>query len=1127
MIGDFAAGLADLLAFPTDAISLGMGAIKYPFKKVFTDSENPFAEGVANSWAGQFSQGIRDFNTDLFDSDPESKARRAGSDIGGFALDLFTGGSGTMMRQGIKRAANRATRRSGAKLMKKALADTAVTNTLINSGMSMLSGEGLTPTETGIAALGVMSAPSMIRRGVRIAASKHKLDDVQTEAQKWKSNLRRYDLYDERQGAVDLARQQGFDLDPIHTLSVKDEAKLDPILEMATDDLKKINPAIAEDLNRYDQLLSETQQRLQAIITPFEDAAGPTKELRELADKLGFAGVDLNKVRETLLTSKFDDLYDLFKKHPEAFPETGYMDAITGLPISNTKLALELDGARSKLTAKDLELNRDFFGRALRADLKANLDAGLISQDEYNRMLARSANIGYIPKVSMEHPTEVIDNLSGVTRSGSFERAATETGQGVMRQANSFRTTQGILQRHAEDRLMNSRTKTLLAELKAKVPTLIKQMQDGLTTSRLTRSKDKYYAKMLLADKEYYLDRLKELNKFDFNPSKEALRGAKANGQRVVQYFEGGEARKFLVPDNYIHSLFEYSPRNNSNIIKGIQRVQNFALPFRTGKYNVANFGFVKLAYGLWEAMPALITEARAMGKDISYWKIMAEQLKQAKNIFSNEYYNWLINNIEHSGSKLWYRQEDLPVLRQKLKETLTSIYVSPVDNFADLKRAGASRLFDVINPDTATKMEKLGFMANQAWNFVDKSAPVEIMRMLNQAAGDSASATITKLSRELFNDDEMAQELIRRVSKKTSDTRRRGAGISKVGQVLNLLQDVMPYGRSSIQGLLGKLEYFQLGKNWDEIRNITGRFNGTWDSGMEIMTRLNHFFADKMQGQTFDMLWKCVVAPTALCYFWNNMTPENAEDYHELSTMARSKNRLLVNFGGRGVHAWFPVDQEWSMLSSLTEGLLDSAFNLSDKDTRNPEFAYTDQILKAAGRALGIEFPVPVNLATEALGFKATVNPETLLGNEPVFEGVRERRGDMLPAEVSAMLGEILGTVGNSISAMASKRPFNTDMLGQIPLLTDSWSQEHYNQTARYVDNVYRKDPINSPVKDLMNKRKYLEARLRQFNATGMTMDGRSYNMPRQKVIETIQHNINKVNRQMYDILKDQEANV
>ena len=35
--------------------------------------------------------------------------------------------------------------------------------------------------------------------------------------------------------------------------------------------------------------------------------------------------------------------------------------------------------------------------------------------------------------------------------------------------------------------------------------------------------------------------------------------------------------------------------------------------------------------------------------------------------------------------------------------------------------------------------------------------------------------------------------------------------------------------------------------------------------------------------------------------------------------------------------------------------------------------------------------------------------------------------------------------------------------------------------------------------------------------------MDGRSYNIPRQKVIETIQHNINKVNRQMYDILKNE----
>ena len=95
--------------------------------------------------------------------------------------------------------------------------------------------------------------------------------------------------------------------------------------------------------------------------------------------------------------------------------------------------------------------------------------------------------------------------------------------------------------------------------------------------------------------------------------------------------------------------------------------------------------------------------------------------------------------------------------------------------------------------------------------------------------------------------------------------------------------------------------------------------------------------------------------------------------------------------------------------------------------------------------------------------------------------------------------------------------------MLGQIPLLTDSWTQQHHNSTSAYVDRIYKQNPQAFPCKDLMTKRKYMESRLRHFKATGLTMDGRPYNMPRQQVIETITHNIQKLNGEMYKQLKEQ----
>ena len=204
-----------------------------------------------------------------------------------------------------------------------------------------------------------------------------------------------------------------------------------------------------------------------------------------------------------------------------------------------------------------------------------------------------------------------------------------------------------------------------------------------------------------------------------------------------------------------------------------------------------------------------------------------------------------------------------------------------------------------------------------------------------------------------------------------------------------------------------------------------------------------------------------------------------------------------------------------------MTETLLDSVFSLSDNDPNNPDWSYKDQLLKSAGRALGVEFPVPVNMVTGAIGFTPKVNAETLLGGEDSI--IEPIRGEGLSARISYELGEVLGTVGNAVSISLSDRPFNADMLGQIPLLTDSWTQQHHNSTSAYVDRIYKQNPQAFPCKDLMTKRKYMESRLRHFKATGLTMDGRPYNMPRQQVIETITHNIQKLNGEMYRQLKEQ----
>lgn len=1105
-VGDLLAGGGDFVAGLGDLIGMGSAAVKTPFNWL-AGEEHPFQTGYEHSFGHKLGTEIRNLGTDLFGSDPESKVRQAGTDIAGYATDLFTGGSGRAMKVAAK-AAQLGRYKRAAKLAGKAALGTAATNTAINAGMSALTGTPLTPTESVIAGVGVVGALPMIKKGGRYFRSKARMleDQFQPSVAQKAANLNTYqNLADARGGAVKMANMEGFNVGNEHLISPKDLAKADPVMAEATTRLKMID-GDNELLNRYNQLESELQQRLQSVLTKAGENVGGAKVLANALD------VPLIDIVEGTENISRDSLLNLMKKNPKLFPEIGYLDKATGLPMSNTKLLQELDTIQSRLDAKTIQRNKEFYS-VFQQNNDANREAGLISEKTYKNLATKARQIGYIPKSDLDaKPHE--SGILGVTGAGTSLRAATEAGDGVLRQGNSFRTAYGALQSDAMARAFNGKIKSLAATIFPAIKGIREETtkQYGYWTRKASNSTG-YEQHMAKMNAEYYKGKLEDLSKFELKPNiKKDWSGnyILPKDRDVVSYMVNGEPVMFTIPKNYMRGLFTYGDSTSNSIVKGIQRSNSFATQFKTGKWNALNFGFTKAAYALWEGMPALKVELAKRGIDIPTHKILWEQVKQFKNLLSNGYYEWLIGNIERRGRFLGYAPEDIANLKAKITEPLFSMYTSSIDNFAELKRTGAAHLFDVINPDTATAFEYLTSKTKQAWDWVDNSAPVDMLNILNQASAESMSAAITKIAKDMFPDHEARRQFLVDVSKKTSDTRRRGLATSTAGKVVNTLSDVMPYGKSTVQGLVGKLDYLKPGETYDMFKNL---IQGS--QGIEKITNLGVVLAGKTQGEVFDMLWKYVITPTAICYFWNNMTPDQAEDYHELNNLARAKNRLLINFGGRGTHAYFPVDQEWSVLSNITEVLLDDIFNLSDQDPNNPDWEYKDQLLKSAGRALGVEFPVGVNAVTGMMGFTPKVNAETLLGGEdPVFEKVRDR--------VSYELGEVLGIVGNTFSAVTSDRPFNSDMLGQIPLLTDSWTQSHKNSTSAYVDRIYRQNPQAFPCKDLMNRRKYMETRLRHFKATGLTMDGRPYNMPRQKVIETITHNIQKLNGEMYRQLKE-----
>ena len=134
-------------------------------------------------------------------------------------------------------------------------------------GLSTLSGEGLTPTESGIAALGFVGAPNLIKRGTRYFKSKAKLLEdkfAPNAAQQYKNNMNYYDFTDARRGALRQASHEGFQLGDEFSLTPQDRAKLDPLLNEFTEKLKVIDPK-NETLAQFNQLDSELQQRLQGL----------------------------------------------------------------------------------------------------------------------------------------------------------------------------------------------------------------------------------------------------------------------------------------------------------------------------------------------------------------------------------------------------------------------------------------------------------------------------------------------------------------------------------------------------------------------------------------------------------------------------------------------------------------------------------------------------------------------------------------------------------------------------------------------------------------------------------------------------------------------------------------------
>lgn len=1163
-VEDWLAGAFDVAATPLDVISL-LEALPGTVRNLSQGKENPFARALAETETGFLAQSLRDKVTDITGSDPESEARRNVTDTALYGLDLLTGASGAKVgtaaklakkavREGSKKAALESARKAA-----DAVAHTAVTNAIANAAFNTMFDTDPSQVDSAVNSLAIAATPFYgVRQLRKLARNTQALNDIADHStremrQKYNRASTRQNLYDAN-GAImdkfqadDLTRGMS-DTDILSSYNtIEKVVPMEGPVSKLHDMLKKFNRSEKkQDILRYLQEESEYEQRIAApktkALNELRDSADLEPGMQkviidDIADRLNLSGEfkTIEDLEQAIRSMDRKALQELMASKPSLFPATGYIGE-NGLPISNEQLYENLK-KHQKEFADEFGPFSSMWKEIAKEDNNLNFKAGMITKEEYLRTASKAETEGYIPKA--EASKTGVDLSGQPSKMGSYMQMSADEMGGVRQQVNTFRHMAEVINNHGLSRAMNDRRKSLFHSLQKNIPLARKSYVDreAKIVKELRTNSDKIRRQELIQDLEFIRSRIKHLDEYKF--SKEAGESLTPGaGQTKIEFMEGGIPREMLVPNDDA-PVFKFRERNASSIVRGLQATNNFALQFRTGKWNPA-FWARKYVYGLLE-LPALITEAKKRGLDMSYGRVMFEQARQFKNELFNNYYNYIIDSLEAgSAKKFGYTLEDVPTLKGKLKESLKDKYfVSPVDNFAEFTRSGSDALFDLINPDTPLKMNRLSNAMNRAWNFVDRSMPAQILSIFNSAISDSAAATIVAIANQLFDPKNFANkeawekailEYVRDVSRHTSDTTRRGLGRGALGEALNLIQDVMPYGRSAVQGLAGKLQYTNLLENKDKLMNMlsdTRRLtNGNWDYGAEVVTRIGAMIGEVTQGETFDMLLKVVGIPTAITYFWNNMTPEQSRDYHNITPMNRGKQRILLNAGGKGVHAYFPMDQEWAVLSSIFEAMLDSVFGLSELDASDPAFSYRQQIADAAGRALGIEFPVVINAAIKGAGYQTNLTAEPLIGDGSFIEQVYQNKNDAIPTNIANVIGEFTGAIGSMLNKLANNKPNPISSMFQMPLVSGGFNTSWRNETAKYVDANYGKFYRRGEFSTLMSQRRKLQKKLSLLYSTGRDENGHKYDKSIQDVSADINNQIAELNATMYHMMKEEDGN-
>lgn len=1183
--GDVAAGTVDVLRSYLDLVGLAEGAVRGVGNVITGDD---FSEGFDEAKLLQLSDAINEGTSELFNSDPESALRRNVADAGFFLSGLFSGGSGLVTKKALGKLAKSKNTEFLGKMAKRTNIDEKTLSDLykksakrdlanvigkealitgaFTKGMDALSGTESSLVNNTLTAAGAMYGTKAlydkaVRNVKRTAGMTRRMEETDSFRKK-RQELKRHEFnaraFDAKGGSIKMAETEGLldglDLTDLQRLnmSVSDIASNSPIVKKTHKLMERVN-TMADNQQFHDflQLEGELAQRIKAASAKLSEYALQTKNLESLNKLRTYVGLNKLDIKlERAIAKTLDDLLDidrnsmiqLMKKNNSLNIPVGLINNKTGKLYELADLVHERNNLANFVT-RNFRNEFNEFNQINREMLDMAYKSGIISSEEYDRIARSAKSWGYVSR------SETLPTKEGgaVYRTAEFMKAGTTSGSGVLNPTNVFSQLYKNVKNLAEEIEYNDRARNILPTIQKNVNEVIagyeqemKRLDDIIKDPTISVHKQR----AAVQAKRFLDQRIGVLSKFDI-PDIDELKKSKVidswnkrlssiSGVKILSVKIDGQDVYYSVPPLY-ENIIEQAGRTITPLGEALRTSNSISSMFKTGWLNPA-FAPVSYMYGLWEVLGSIMIESGRMGNKDSAMKIILEQGKQFKESFKRQYHSYLSEKLKLSKSHFFgYDQSDIDRFDAEIEEILNKKFMynaSPVNQLGEDLHNGMDALNFV--PINATTMDKVLYNAKKYWKFVDDSAPVRLLKAITEAARESSQMTIIARAEELFPTYEQRRKFVEAVSEYTSDTRRRGAGGTSTTDIINALRDYMPYGSSIIEGLYGKMNYIDPVKNFNNLSNdLSDIFSkgASGETGAEVLMRLGAAFKGMADSDVFDVMTKMIVIPTAITYVWNHLNEQQARDYHAITDFEKSNRHVLTNFGGLGVHAYIPIDQEWSVLTNITESILDSIFGLSDIDTTDPAFSYRSEILTSLGRSLGIELPTIGEVGMNMMGYKTNPNVAAMFGDDniinpiPVYAGNKRHKDGYFAPETAEILGTVAGTLGRSIVNMADDVPANS--ITRLPFVSLGMNTTSRNATASYVDEVYAKDRKNPIIAEDMRARRKLEAQLRRFLATGRDDEGNAFNADRQTVIDAFNDRISKLNAQMYYNLTSDTASL